>query len=90
MLIICELGRENNEKLFKSIILSAALLTGAAVAPSASAAWSGWQNESGYSRVFTDAATYTGGASTVDWKAEKKDQGHFITQPAYTSAAAAG
>ncbi|MEC3613129.1 hypothetical protein P9181_17525 [Bacillus velezensis] len=62
------------KKLFKSIILSAALLTGAvAVAPSASAAWSGWQNESGYSgRVFTDATTYTAGASTIDWKAEKK------------------
>ncbi|MFI8862507.1 hypothetical protein PWO55_08965 [Bacillus velezensis] len=62
------------KKLFESIILSAVLLTGAAaVAPSASAEWSGWQNESGYSgRVFTDAATYTTGASTVDWKAEKK------------------
>ncbi|QYM84576.1 hypothetical protein KTJ85_08370 [Bacillus sp. 7D3] len=48
------------KKLFKSIIISAALLTGAAaVAPFASAAWSGWQNESGYSgRVFTDTATH--------------------------------
>ncbi|MEC3676882.1 hypothetical protein P9190_01310 [Bacillus velezensis] len=51
------------KKLFKSIILSAVLLMGAAaVAPSVSAAWSGLQNESGYSgRVFTDAATYTAG-----------------------------
>lgn len=82
------------KKLLKSIILSAALLMGAAaVAPSASAAWSGWQNESGYSaRVFTDAARHTRPAPQR-WtgKPRKKAQAHFITRPAYTrSAAAAG
>ncbi|PSA91504.1 hypothetical protein C6370_18410 [Bacillus atrophaeus] len=63
------------KKLFKAIILSAALLMGAAaVAPSASAAWSGWQTETfGHkARVYTDATTYTSKATTIDWKAEKK------------------
>ncbi|MCR9040929.1 hypothetical protein QRX25_10515 [Bacillus sp. L381] len=61
-------------KLFKSIILSAALLMGAtAVAPPASAAWSPWGNyKGGTMRVYTDATTYTARAATIDYKIEKK------------------
>ena len=62
------------KKLFKSIILSAALFTGAAaVAPSASAAWSPWGNyKGGAMRVYTDATTYTAKATTIDYKIQKK------------------
>lgn len=62
-------------RLFKSIVITAALLTGfIALAPQADAAWSDWQTEKfGHkARVYTDATTYTSSAKTVDWKAEKK------------------
>lgn len=62
-------------KLFKSIVITATLLTSTiALAPQADAAWSGWQTEKfGHkARVYTDAATYTSSAKTVDWRAEKK------------------
>ncbi|OIK22157.1 hypothetical protein [Bacillus amyloliquefaciens] len=63
------------KKLLKSIILSAALLMGAAaVAPSASAAWSGYQTGKKV-RVYTDASTYSSRATSVDWKAEKTTAG---------------
>lgn len=63
------------KRLFKSIVITAALLTSfTTLAPQADAAWSGWQTEKfGHkARVYTDATTYTSSAKTVDWKAEKK------------------
>ena len=62
------------KKIFKSIIVSAAILTGAtAAAPSASAAWSPWKTYTGGTmRVYTDATTYTPRATTIDYKMEKK------------------
>ncbi|MEC1900980.1 hypothetical protein [Bacillus atrophaeus] len=63
------------KKLFKSIILSAVLLTGAAVvAPSASAVWSGYQTSKKV-RVYTDSTNYSGRATSVDWKAQKTTSG---------------
>ncbi|KXZ21821.1 hypothetical protein P4T89_03560 [Bacillus nakamurai] len=63
------------KKLFKSIIISAALLMGtAAVAPSASATWSGHQTSKKV-RVYTDETTYSSRATSVDWKAEKSTAG---------------
>lgn len=63
------------KRLFKSIVITAALIAStAALAPQADAAWSGWQTEKfGHkARVYTDATTYSSSAKTVDWKAEKK------------------
>ncbi|MCY9196005.1 hypothetical protein MOE86_04610 [Bacillus atrophaeus] len=63
------------KKLFKTIILSAVLLMGAvAVAPSASAAWSGYQTSKKV-RVYTDSTNYSGRATSVDWKAQKTTSG---------------
>ncbi|MGG5832175.1 hypothetical protein ACQ4LK_17905 [Bacillus pumilus] len=59
----------------KKLIITLTIIIAAVLyAPSAQAVWSNWQTE-GYghqARVFTDDTNYYTGASTVDWRAEKK------------------
>lgn len=75
----------------KKLLITLTIIIAAVLyAPSAQAAWSNWQTEGfGHqARVFTDDTNYYAGASTVDWRAEKRDRARYITPLAFTKSEA--